>query len=59
MRRVIEVSRVKQYGRVEYQPECESAKGFARLLKQKHLTIEDIERIKELGYCVTLKGGEL
>lgn len=55
----MEVSRIKQYGRDEYKPECEVSRKFTELLKQKVLTIKDIEKIKQLGYRVLLKSGEL
>lgn len=57
--RTLEVSKVIKYGKEEFRPENETAEGFARLLRQKGLTREDIEIIKTLGHRVILKGGEL
>lgn len=55
----LEVSKVIKYGREEFRPENPTAEGFARLLRQKVLTRENIESIKKLGHRVILKGGEL
>ena len=55
----IEVSLIRQYGREEYRPENETARRFVELLGQKVLTKIDIERIKEIGFKIILKGGEL
>jgi len=52
----IEVERVKQYNREEFLPKCETSKSFVKLLKQKHLTLKNIESIKSLGYQVIIKG---
>ena len=43
------------YGRDTIRPDCEVSKSFCKLLKQKTLTKEDVETIKELGYVIKMK----
>jgi len=49
---IIQVSIQTVFGKEKIYPLCEKAKGFARLVKQKTLTREDIQKIKLLGYSV-------
>lgn len=43
------------YGRETIYPECAKAKTFARLIRQKTLTVDDVREIKSLGYKIELK----
>lgn len=49
----------RAYGKDQFRPCCPLSILYARLLKQKYLTREDIEGIKEIGHTVRLKEGEL
>lgn len=49
------VERFSWYGRETLRPACPLSEGFARLLGQKTLTPEDVERIKALGFVVKTK----
>lgn len=40
------------YGEDKVYPACELSHGFCRLLKQKTLTLSDIETIKSMGFTV-------
>ena len=48
------------YGRRAYYPNCETSQNFAKGLKQKSLTDENIEMLKKLGkeiaYYITFGG---
>lgn len=43
------------YGEEKIYPVCEKAHLFARLVKQKTLTHQDIKVIKELGYTIEVQ----
>ena len=47
------------YGRRTFTPRCEESERFARLLRQKTLTPDNIEDIKALGYVIETKGKKL
>lgn len=49
------VTYVEWYGKETFKPQCEISRAFCKLLKQKTLTKEDIETIKELGYKIKTK----
>lgn len=49
------ISQVNWYGRETFKPECEVSIMFCRLLKQKTLTREDLNLIKELGFEIKTK----
>ena len=51
----VEVSVMNHYGRETIKPECPISRLFAKLLRQKTLTRENIEVIKSLGYTVRIK----
>ena len=53
--RVIFVSVRDYFGRVTIRPECETARLFCELLKQKNLTEVNCEVIKKLGYEIKTK----
>lgn len=53
------VKEVKNYSRIEYQPENPLAARFCELLGQKNLTQKNIESLKAIGFTVELKGGSL
>ena len=42
------------YGENKFYPICEKSKIFADLLEQKTLTKRDLEKIKKLGFQITL-----
>lgn len=48
----IQVKIKNVYGNTAIYPECETAKRFAALAKQKTLTTREINIIKDLGYTV-------
>ena len=48
----IQVTIKNVFGNETIYPICETAKLFARLARQKSLTMREIETIKELGYEV-------
>ena len=50
--RVLDVSVFEVYGQKTIYPENETARRFARLLRQKTLTAEDLSLIGELGFYV-------
>jgi len=51
----IYVSRIDYYGRTTIKPECSISLGLCKLLKQKTLTLVDIDNIKALGFSVHVK----
>lgn len=53
--RIIFVRHIEYCGRETYRPECPVSMGFARLLKQKTLTRENIDAIKDMGFEVKEK----
>lgn len=50
--RTLRVRVAGRYGVETIYPECETSRLFCKLLKQKTLTRENVERIKALGYVV-------
>jgi hypothetical protein len=56
--KVLFVSVRAPYGVETFYPECECARAFVALLRQKTLTRADVERIKDLGYVIKTKGTE-
>lgn len=48
----IKVSIKQVYGNTLIYPECDKAKVFSKLVKQKTLTTSDIALIKALGFTV-------
>lgn len=57
--RLLFVKRADAYGKKQFSPDCVTSRVFTDLLGQKHLTAENIENIKRLGYRVKLRGGDL
>lgn len=55
MIRVIYVMPYGSYVNKLYLPECDTARLFCELLKQKTLTAENLEVIKKLGYEIRTK----
>jgi histone H3/H4 len=53
----VEIKQV--YGKEVIYPICDRAKAFARLVKQKTLTREDIACIREIGFIIAVVQPEL
>lgn len=53
MELIVEIDR--SFGRETIRPACPVSEKFCRLLKQRTLTREDVELIKQLGYTVKVK----
>lgn len=57
--RILYVLPYGSYNNTLYVPECETSKAFCKLLKQKTLTAENLEVLKELGYEIKTKEKQL
>lgn len=57
--KTLEVEKSQTMGKLKFRPQNDLANKFCSLLKQKSLTLQNLEDIKGLGYTVVTKAEKL